>query len=118
MICPICQSKLTKVKKTSYGIGYECRKKYFYLERGYPICHYIYREYKGKDYKIEHRYLFYPFVIYARPELNECQIEYLCKKNEDSHHGMTHLVNLEYFEPDCSNPAQLIEKLNLYLLFK
>jgi hypothetical protein len=121
MICPICQSKLVKLKKTTYGIGYECRKDYFYLQAGYPICHYTYRNYNSspmRKHRIEHRYLFYPFVIYASPEINKCRIEVLFKTDEKSHFHINHLIDLDYFEPNCSDADTLIEKLNTYLLFK
>lgn len=117
MICPFCQANLVKLKKPKYGIGYECRK-YFYLEKDYPVCHYTYREYSDRHYVVEHRYLFYPFVIYAKPELNICQIEYLYKKEGATHHSMLDLVDLEYFVPDCSKPELLLNKFNTYLIFK
>ena len=117
MICPYCQSPLTEIK-ADYGTGFECRQKYFYLEKDYPICHYMYREYTDGLYSIEHRYLFYPFVIYSYPENNSSEIRYLYKDPEMSHHGMLLLAMTPCITPDFSKIDTLIDKLNTYLLFK
>jgi hypothetical protein len=117
MICPYCQSTLTEIK-ADYGTGFECRKNYFYLEKDYPICHYTYREYQNDpETRLEHRYLFFPFVIYSYPEIDKSEILLLYKEGDMSHHGMLEIATTACITPDFSNINHLIDKLNLYLTF-
>lgn len=117
MNCPICNKPLTKIKG-DYGHGFECRKGYFYLQKDYPICHYAYREFNNKNPKIEHRYLFFPFVIYSFPDINESHIHYLHKDDELNRHESNHIINTNCIIPDVTKLDELMEKLHTYLIFK
>lgn len=113
--CPFCNKSLIEIRG-DYGYGYECRD-YFYLEKDYPICHYAFRNYI-KESKEEHRYLFYPFVLYSYPNSQHSELIILYKEGDMSHHGMLNICTLPFIKPDFDNLNKLIEKFNTYLTFQ
>jgi hypothetical protein len=116
--CPICNQPLTEIKG-NYGYGFECRAKYFYLEKDYPICHYAYRNFV-KEIKEEYRYLLYPFVLYSYPNAQYSKLILLYKEGDmltKYHHGMLNIITLPCIKPDLSNLDKLFEKFNMYLTF-
>ncbi len=116
MICPICQVELTEIGGETW-FGYECRAGYIYLETDYPVCHYAYRHYRDRKPPIEHRYIFYPFIIHSFPKGNYSEIDYFYKTEDMNHFGMKRLYTTDYILPDVNNLNILIDKLNLYLTF-
>lgn len=111
--CLLCHNNLTFVQNGSIII-YQCRKKYIYLGKDNPICHYTFSHHNNwieEKHPTQHRFVVYPFVALTFVKDNKSKILHLGNRNIEE------LCWAPAIYVNSDNYDYMLKKFNLYLLF-